>query len=66
MDIALAGAPVLLLAGALVVAGTDACPCGEMLDAEEDAHVDADLGDQDGGDDPIDARNLHQQRVMYA
>src|SRR5208283_3579981 len=48
MDIALAGAPALLLAGALMVAGTHAGPCGEMVDAEEDAHIDTDLGDQDG------------------
>src|SRR5208337_3823912 len=47
MDIALAGAPALLLAGALMVAGRHAGPCGEMVDAEEDAHIDTDLGDED-------------------
>src|SRR5208337_3082737 len=66
VDIALAGAPALLLASALMVAGTHAGPCGEMVDAEEDAHIDADLGDQDGGDHPIDPRNLHQQGVLDA
>lgn len=66
VDIALAGAPALLLASALMVAGTHAGPCGEMVDAEEDAHIDPDLGDQDGGDHPIDPRDLHQQGVLDA
>ena len=49
-----------------MVAGTHAGPCGEMIDAEEDAHIDTDLGDQDGGDHPIDPRNLHQPAVLDA
>ena len=37
-----------------------------MAGAEEHAHIDADLGDQDGGDQPIDAGNLHQHGVLGA
>ena len=37
-----------------------------MIDAHEHAHVDADLGDQHGGNHPVDARNLHQERVRRA
>lgn len=66
MDIALASAPALLLAGALTIAGTHAGPCGEMVDAEEDTHLDADLGDQHGRNQPVDARNLHQECVLRA
>src|SRR5208337_5339918 len=41
VDIALSGAAALLPAGALMVAGTDARPGGQMIDAQEYAHVDA-------------------------
>ena len=61
MDIALPGPAALVLAGALVIAGADAGPGGQMVDAEEHAHVDADLGDQDGGDHPVDPWDLHEQ-----
>ena len=37
-----------------------------MVDAEEDAHIDTDLGDEGGGDHPVDARDLHQQGVLNA
>ena len=58
--------PTLLLAGALMIAGARAGPGGQMVDAEEHAHVDADLGDEGGGDHPVDARDLHQQSVLNA
>src|SRR5208337_3608399 len=48
VDVALSGPAALLPAGALMVAGTDARPGGQMIDAQEYAHVDADLGDQHG------------------
>ena len=35
-----------------------------MIGAEEHRHVDANFGDQDGGDQPIDAGDLHQQDVL--
>src|SRR3954447_12944934 len=52
MHVALAGAPALLLARALVPAGPNAGPGGKVVDAEEDAHVGADFGDDDRGDPP--------------
>jgi hypothetical protein len=61
MDVAVAGSPAFLFASAFMVAGAHASPGGEVVDAQEHAHVDADLGDQHGGNQPIDARNLHQQ-----
>ena len=33
---------------------------------EEDAYIDTDLGDEGGGDHPVDARDLHQQGVLNA
>ena len=36
-----------------------------MIDAQEHAHVDADLGDNHRRDKPVDARNLHQERVGH-
>jgi len=42
-----------------VVAGTEARPGCQVMDAEEHAHVHADLGNQDRGNDPIDARYLY-------
>src|SRR4051794_5685052 len=59
MHVALAGPPALLLAGALVAAGANPGPGGKVVDAEEDAHVGANFGDNDRGDQPIDARNGH-------
>src|SRR6476620_3838148 len=61
MHVALTGTPALLLAGALVAAGANAGPGGKVVDAEEDAHVGADFGDDDRGDQPIDPGNGHQQ-----
>jgi hypothetical protein len=55
--------PLLCLPALSLVAGTDARPSRERVDADEDAHVDADLGDQHGRDHPVDAGNLHQERV---
>src|SRR3954451_18707761 len=57
----LAGTPALLSPGALMIAGAHASPGGQVVNAQEHAHVDADLGDQHGGNHPIDAGNLHQQ-----
>ena len=37
-----------------------------MIDAQEYTHVDADLGDQHGRNHPVDAWNLHQERVRCA
>jgi hypothetical protein len=64
-DIALSGAAALLPAGALVAAGTDAGPGAQVVDAQEHAHVDADLGDEHRGDEPVDSRDLHQERVRH-
>ena len=64
VDVALPGPTALLLAGALVIAGADAGPGGQMVDAEEHAHVDADLGDQDGGDHPVDPWDQHEQGML--
>jgi hypothetical protein len=55
------GLAVPLLARALVVARTDTCPCGEVGGTHEHAHIDADLGDDGGRDQPVDTRDLHQQ-----
>src|SRR3954453_15190307 len=60
MHVALAGTPDLLLARALVAAGTNAGPGSKVMDAEEDAHVRADFGDDDRADQPIDPGNGHQ------
>ena len=61
MDVALAGAPALLFARALVAAGANAGPGGKVVDTEEDTHVGADFGDDDRSDQPIDPGNGHQQ-----
>src|SRR5271157_5955311 len=45
VDIAFASTPTLLLACALVVAGAYAGPGGQMVGAEEHAHIDADFRD---------------------
>src|SRR5918997_5669102 len=45
MHVALTGPPTLLFACALVAAGANAGPGGKVVDAEEDAHVGADFGD---------------------
>ena len=37
-----------------------------MIDAQEYAHVDADLGDQHGRNQPVDTGNLHEERVLRA
>src|SRR4051794_15086238 len=66
MDVALTGTPALLLPGALVAAGANAGPGGKVVDAEEDAHVGADFGDDDRGDQPIDPGNGHQQGHLGA
>jgi hypothetical protein len=63
VDIALSGAAALLPAGALVAAGTDAGPGAQVIDAQEHAHLDADLGDEHRGDEPVDTGDLHQKRV---
>src|SRR5208337_1972739 len=46
--------------------GTDARPGRQMIDAKKYAHIDADLGDQHGRNQPVDARNLHQECVLRA
>ena len=61
MDVALAGTPALLSARALVAAGADPGPGGKVVDAKKDAHVGADFGDDDRGDQPNDAGNGHQK-----
>src|SRR4051794_40609015 len=66
MHVALAGPPALLLARALVAAGANAGPGGEVVDAAEDAHVGADFGDDDRADQPIDPGNSHQQGHLGA
>src|SRR4051794_4955952 len=66
MDVALTGAPALLLARALVAAGANAGPGGKVVDAEKDAHIGADFGDDDRGDQPIDPGNGHQQGHLGA
>src|SRR3954454_4502530 len=60
MDVALAGTPALLLARALIAAGANAGPGSKLMDAEEDAHVRADFGDDYRGNQPIDPGNGHQ------
>jgi len=37
-----------------------------MIDAQDDAHVDADLGDQHRRNHPVDAGDVHQERVLRA
>ncbi len=49
-----------------MIAGGDACPGRQVIDAQEYAHVNADLGDQSLRDQPVDARNLHQESVLRA
>src|SRR5208337_5025298 len=66
VDVALPGPAALLPARTLMTAGTDAGPGRQVIDAQEYAHVDADLGDQHGRNQPVDARNLHQERVLHA
>ena len=60
MDVAFAGTPALLLARALIAAGANAGSGGKVVDAEEDAHIRADFGDDDRGDQPIGPGNGHQ------
>src|SRR3712207_4820989 len=64
MDVAAARRAPALPAGALVVAGTHAGPGGEPHGVAEDAHVDADLGDDGRRDTVIDARDLAEQRPL--
>jgi hypothetical protein len=67
VDVALAGAPALLLASALVVTRTThASPGCQMVRTEEHAHIDADLGNENRGDHPVDAGDLHQESVLHA
>ena len=66
VDIALAGAAALLPAGALVAAGTNSGPGAQVVDAQEHAHVDADLGDQGGRNHPVDAGDLRWERMGRA
>src|SRR5271170_4118589 len=66
VDVALPGPAALLPARTLMTAGTDAGPGRQVIDAQEYAHVDADLGDQHRRNQPVDARNLHQERVLCA
>ena len=40
-----------------MIAGTDAGPGRQVIDAQERAHVDADLGDQHRRNHPVDALN---------
>jgi hypothetical protein len=54
MDIAFAGAPTLLLAGALVVAGTHAGSCGEMWTLRT-TPISTPILRDGGGDRPVDA-----------
>src|SRR3954453_9206443 len=61
MHVALAGTPALLLARALIAAGANAGPGSKVVDAEEDAHVRADFGDDDRADQPIDPGDGRQQ-----
>src|SRR5208283_1615057 len=55
VDVALAGPAAHLPAGALMIAGTDTRPGRQMTDAQEYAHVYADLGDQHRRNHPVDA-----------
>src|ERR1044071_3100723 len=66
MHVALTGTPALLLACALIAAGADAGPSGKVVDAEKDAHVGADFGNDDRADQPIDPGNGHQQGHLGA
>src|SRR5271157_2048465 len=66
VDVALPGPAALLPARTLMTAGTDAGPGRQVIDAQEYAHVDADLGDQHGRNQPVDTGNLHQERVLHA
>src|SRR5271165_450548 len=66
VDVALPGPAALLPSRTLMIAGTDAGPGRQVTDAQEYAHVDADLGDQHGRNQPVHARNLHQERVLRA
>ncbi len=57
IQIALAKATGFAFAGRLVVAGADADPGGEAIGATKAPHVGADLDQQHGGADQIDAWN---------
>src|SRR4029450_7605409 len=50
----------LMLAGALVVSRTQRGPAREMARRGEGAHIHTDLGDEDFGRPPVDARNAIQ------
>jgi hypothetical protein len=68
VGIALADASRFALPGRLVVARTEANPGGQAVRGAEDAHVAADLHQQHGGADEIDARQGLQQgeRIVLA
>ena len=61
IQIALAKATGFAFAGRLVVTGANADPGGEAIGAAKDRHVGADLDQQHGGADQIDAGNGLQQ-----
>ena len=61
--IAFSDPPGFALPGGLVVAGTDADPGGQPIDRAEGLHVVADLDQQQGGANGIDAGDgLHQRQ----
>ena len=49
------------LAGALAVAGTQACPCGETVDAAEGVEVGSDLGEDCTGRGAVDPGDGHEE-----
>src|SRR4051794_17612770 len=60
VNVTLARHCVLLLSGALVIAGTDSSPRGQALGVAEHGHVDADLRDDRQRDPVVDTGDLSQ------
>src|SRR5215469_17780208 len=49
-----------------MIAWTHARPGRWVVDAQEDTHIYANLGDQNRGDHPIHAGDLHQESLLEA
>src|SRR6266852_4881080 len=65
VDVALSRTAALPLASALVVARGDACPRCDLAIGGKDRHVYTQLGDDDGRQSALDARNLLQQLNLF-
>ena len=64
MHVPFARLPAFVLARALIVAGADSGPSGEVVSARENSHVNSDLCDQDRGYVPLHSGDGHQQGVL--